>query len=414
MKNRVVITGMSGVTSLGNNWNEIHENMTQGKTGVRVMDELKEIKGLNTSLGAPILNFHLPTHYTRKQTRAMGRVAQLATVATEAALKQANLLDREDILTGGKTGIAYGSCSGSTEALCDLTAIKIEKTIKKVTATTYIKSMSHTCAVNLGIFFGITGRVIPTSSACTSSSQAIGYAYETIKNGYQDVMIAGGAEELCPSQVAVFDTLYATSQKNTEPHLTPKPFDQCRDGLVIGEGSCSLILEELTHAKARNAKIYAEIVGFGTNCDARHVTQPSANTMSRALSLAIKDANISASYIGYVSAHGTATEHGDIAESQATNQILGSQIPISSLKSYFGHTLGACGATEAWLSIHMMNDGVFVPTINLDVIDPNCAALDYIKNDDRNLKCNYIMSNNFAFGGINTSLIFKKFRHTAI
>lgn len=408
MNNRVVITGMSGITSLGNNWEEIHKNIIQRKTGIRIISEWEKINGLHTSLGGPILNFQLPQHYTRKQTRAMGRVAQFATVATEEALKQANLLDQKKILTEGRTGIAYGSCSGSTDALCDLTEIKTEQTVKKVTATTYIKSMSHTCAVNLGIFFGITGRIIPTSSACTSSSQAIGYAYEAIKHGYQDIMIAGGAEELCVSQVAIFDTLYATSQKNATPHLTPRPFDQNRDGLVIGEGSCSLILEELHHAKARGAKIYAEIVGFGTNCDAKHITQPSARTMGSALSLAMKEANLSPSDIGYVSAHGTATENGDIAESKATNQILGAHVPISSLKSYFGHTLGACGATEAWLSIHMMNDGVFIPTINLDVVDPHCATLDYIKNEERPLQCNYIMSNNFAFGGVNTSLIFKR------
>ena len=393
MNKRVVVTGMSGITSLGDNWEEIHSNMIQKKTGIKIMDEWKEIEGLNTALGAPIENFQLPTHYTRKQKRAMGRVAQLATVATEAALKQANLLDREDILTSGRVGIAYGSCSGSTKPLCDLAEIRLAKKVGKITATTYVQSMSHTCAVNAGIFFGLTGRVIPTSSACTSGSQAIGYAYEAIKHGYQDAMIAGGAEELCPSQVAVFDTLYATSQRNNEPHKTPKPFDKDRDGLVIGEGAGSLILEELSHAKARDAKIYAEIVGFGTNCDARHITQPSSNMMKIALELALRNANISASEIDYVSAHGTATESGDIAESHATNKVLGTQIPISSMKSYFGHTLGACGAIEAWLGIHMMLDNVFAPTINLDSIDPKCADLNYIQNEERLLKkCNYIMS----------------------
>ena len=338
----------------------------------------------------------------------MGRVAQLATVATEASLKNANLLDQKDILTGGRVGIAYGSCSGSTRTYCELLPVFTEKSTRKVTATSYIKSMSHTCAVNMGLFFGVSGRVIPTSSACTSGSQAIGYAYESIKHGYQDVMLAGGAEELCASQVAVFDTLYATSQRNDEPHLTPRPFDRDRDGLVLGEGACTLVLEELEHARARGATIYAEIVGFGTNCDAVHITSPTHDLMRKALELAINDANISKDDIGYVSAHGTATQNGDLAESKATHQVFGSEIPISSLKSYFGHTLGACGAIEAWLTIEMMNQNLFVPTINLDNVDLDCAQLDYIKDKEREINCNYIMSNNFAFGGINTSLIFKK------
>lgn len=408
MNRRVVITGMSGVTSLGNNWQDIHTNIINKKTGIQTIDEWKQIDGLNTLLAAPIPHFQLPVHYSRKQTRAMGRVAQLATVATEEALKQAKLLTQENILTSGDMGIAYGSCSGSTIPLADLAAICTEKTVKHVTATTYVKAMSHTCAVNLGLFFGITGRIIPTSSACTSGSQAIGYAYETIKHGYQNLMIAGGAEELCVSQVAIFDTLYATSQKNTQPSTTPRPFDKNRDGLVIGEGSATLILEELSHAEARGAKIYAEIVGFGTNCDARHITQPSSDTMQKSLELALRNANLSPAKIGYVSAHGTATDRGDIAESHATYNIFGSKMPISSLKGYFGHTLGACGAIEAWLSIHMLRNNLFSPTINLENVDPNCAPLDYIKDQERLITCDYIMSNNFAFGGINTSLIFKK------
>ena len=409
MSRRVVITGVHGITSLGDNWETICNNAQLKKTGVTIMEEWKQIDGLHSLLAAPIPDFKLPSHYTRKKTRAMGRVAQLSTLSVEKALHDAHLLKERNILSGGRTGIAYGSCSGSNASLGDLTMIRLTGSMQNVTATTYIKGMSHTCAVNAALTFGILGRVIPTSSACTSSSQAIGYAYETIKNGYQDIMIAGGAEELCVSQVAIFDTLYATSQKNNTPSLTPRPFDKDRDGLVIGEGSCSFILEELSHAKARGAKIYAEIIGFGTNCDAQHITQPTASTMRIALDLALKDANISLEQIGYVNAHGTATERGDIAESHATQQVLGKSVPISSLKSYFGHTLGACGATESWLSICMMNNQTFLPTINLDQIDENCAELDYIQHKPRSIDCEYIMSNNFAFGGINTSLIFKRF-----
>ncbi|OGT25918.1 MAG: beta-ketoacyl-ACP synthase II [Gammaproteobacteria bacterium RIFCSPLOWO2_02_FULL_42_14] len=409
MSTRVVITGMGGLTSLGNNWNQIQSNMRQKKTGVAVIEDWKKIEGLHTCLGGPILDFQLPAYFTRKQVRSMGRIAQLAVVATEAALKDANLLENSAILSDGRMGVAYGSCAGSSAPLADLALIQTESTLRRITASTYIKAMSHTCAVNIALFFKIAGRLIPTSSACTSSSQAIGYAYETIKNGYQDVMIAGGAEELCPSQVAVFDTLYATSQKNSTPQLTPKPFDKERDGLVIGEGACTLVLESLPHALARHATIYAEVVGFGTNCDANHITQPESATMQKAIELALQDAKLSPKEIGYICAHGTATEQGDIAESYATHNVFGVQTPISSLKSYFGHTLGACGAIEAWLSIHMMNDQRFAPTINLNQVDPNCATLDYIMNSEREIDCQYIVSNNFAFGGVNTSLIFHIF-----
>jgi 3-oxoacyl-[acyl-carrier-protein] synthase II len=266
--------------------------------------------------------------------------------------------------------------------------------------------MAHTTAVNIGLFFGINGRVYTTSSACTSSSQGIGYAYEAIKHGYQTLMVAGGAEELSASEAAVFDTLFATSIRNEAPEKTPRPFDRDRDGLVIGEGAGTLILEERDHALARGVHIYAELLGFGTNSDGLHVTQPDSHSMQTAMRLALQNANLDASAIGYISAHGTATTHGDVAESHATAAVFGTHTPISSLKSFTGHTLGACGALEAWVAINMMNEGWFHATANLENIDPACAPLDYIKDEIRYLNCDYIMSNNFAFGGINTSLIF--------
>jgi 3-oxoacyl-[acyl-carrier-protein] synthase II len=221
-------------------------------------------------------------------------------------------------------------------------------------------------------------------------------------------MIAGGAEELCATEAAVFDTLFATSVRNDAPHTTPRPFDSGRDGLVIGEGAGCLILEEREHALARGATVYAEIVGFGTNSDGCHVTQPNADTMRIAMELALEDAGLAPHAIGYVNAHGTGTQHGDVAETLATNAVFGARMPISSLKSYMGHTLGACGALEAWISIRMMHEGWFAPTVNLDEIDPQCGELDYIRGEGRRLDCEYVMSNNFAFGGINTSLIFKR------
>ncbi|HCG6972614.1 TPA: beta-ketoacyl-ACP synthase [Vibrio parahaemolyticus] len=406
MNRRVVVTGMSGVTAFGNDWQSVEPKLRDCQNATQYMPSYEQYDGLNTKLAAPILDFELPKHYKRKQVRGMGRVSKLATVATENALSQAGLIGN-DVLTNGQTGIAYGSSTGSTDAIGAFGVMLNEKTTKAITATTYVQMMPHTTAVNVGLFFGLKGRVIPTSSACTSGSQAIGYAYEAIKHGYQTVMVAGGAEELCPTESAVFDTLFATSLKNEDPKSTPRPYDSDRDGLVIGEGAGTLVLEEYEHAIARGAKIYAEIIGFASNCDAAHVTQPQMETMQICMEMALQNARITAEKIDYVSAHGTATDRGDIAESNATANALG-KVPISSLKSYFGHTLGACGAIEAWLGLEMMHTGWFNPTLNLENLDEQCGDLDYIAGQGRELDVKYLMSNNFAFGGINTSIIFKK------
>lgn len=407
MTRRVVVTGMAGISPLGNDWATIRERLGRYENAVVRMDSWADYEGLNTQLGAPAAPFDLSERYNRKAIRSMGRVALMATRACERALEQAGLIDHP-LLKSGKMGISYGSSAGTPSAIGDFGRMMEERTTKGINATTYIKMMSHTAPVNVGVFFGITGRVITTSSACTSGSQGIGYAYEAIRSGKQIAMLAGGAEELCATEAAVFDTLFATSTKNAAAGTTPSPFDAHRDGLVIGEGAGCLILEDLEHAKQRGAKIFAEIVGFGTNSDGCHVTQPNAETMQIAMELALEDSGLQASEIAYVNAHGTGTQHGDIAESHATSKVFGSRMPISSLKSYMGHTLGACGALEAWISIEMMREGWFAPTINLTELDSQCADLDYIMGSGREIHCDYVMSNNFAFGGINTSLIFKK------
>lgn len=403
---RVVVTGMAAITPVGNDWETVAQKLKAQTTGIQRMADWDKYKGLNTRLGAPV-DFTRPAHYSRKQVRGMGRVAMIGTYASELALLDAGLLD-DPILHSGQVGVAYGSSSGSFDGLIDFTKMLLNFDKGGLNATSYIRMMGHTCPVNISLHFGINGRIIPTSSACTSSSQGIGYAYETIRHGLQIAMVAGGSDELSASQAAVFDTLFATSLRNDEPDKSPRPFDQDRDGLVIGEGGGTLILEEREHALSRGATIYAEIVGFGTNCDGLHVTQPDSNSMQVAMKLALQDSGLDPAAIGYVSAHGTATELGDIAESHATAAVLGNRIPISSMKSYTGHTLGACGAIEAWTAIRMMNEGWFHPTANLDQVDSACAELDYIKGGIRKLDCEYLMSNNFAFGGINTSLIFKR------
>ncbi|WP_295749381.1 beta-ketoacyl-ACP synthase [Undibacterium sp.] len=405
---RVAVTGMAGISPLGNDWSSIRARLGEYRNAIVPMAEWADYDGLNTKLGAPAAEFALSDKYTRKTMRSMGRVALMATRASELALLDAGLLDHA-LLKSGQMGVAFGSSAGTPSAIGDFGRMMEDRSTKGINATTYIKMMAHTAPVNIGVFFGVTGRVITTSSACTSGSQGIGYAYEAIRAGKQLAMIAGGAEELCATEAAVFDTLFATSVKNDAPATTPSPFDAKRDGLVIGEGAGCLILEDMAHAQARGATIYAELVGFGTNSDGCHVTQPNATTMQTAMQLALADAALQPSDIGYINAHGTGTQQGDIAESQATARLFGEHTPISSLKSYMGHTLGACGALEAWISIQMMREGWFAPTINLQQVDSLCAPLDYIMHEGRSLQTDYVMSNNFAFGGINTSLIFKRY-----
>ena len=403
---RVVVTGMSGITSLGETAEQIFEQFAQGKSGIRYMPDWEIYPDLRSKLAGPVELFTVPKHFNRKVTRGMGRVALMSAVCAEKALEDAGLL-HADILKSGDAGVAFGSSAGSVDAVREFGAMLIEHNMSQLNATTYIRMMSHTSAVNMTVYFGLKGLTLPTSSACTSGSMAIGQAYEAIKYGKQTVMIAGGAEELSAAGSAVFDVLLATSVQNDHPETTPRPFDANRDGLVVGEGAGCLILEEYEHAQARGATIYAEIVGYGSNTDGQHVTRPDSEMMGRCMQLALKDAQLTAEDIDYVNAHGTSTDQGDIAESQATARILGKK-PISSLKSYFGHTLGACGAIEAWLSIEMMRRNQLVPTLNLDQIDSACGDLDYIVSDMRSAETQMMMSNNFAFGGINTSLIFKR------
>ena len=406
---RVVVTGIGGITAFGRDWHSIQTAFQAEKNAVKYMDWHERFPELEAQLGAPIEDYTPPKHWTRKQLRSMGRVSYLCVDAAEQALTDAGLLGDESI-TDGRMGVACGSSSGSTKDIGDVGELLLTGTSRNFSANTYVRMMPHTTAANIGIFFGLKGRIIPTSSACSSGSQGIGYAYEAIKYGMIDMMLAGGGEEFCPSEVYVFDSLYAASRRNGEPELTPRPYDSGRDGLVIGEGAGIFVLEELEHAKRRGAKIYAELVGYGANSDGSHVTQPQKETMQKCMELALQDAGITPDKIGYVNGHGTATEKGDIAETLATEAVFGF-VPVSSQKSYLGHTLGACGALEAWFSIEMMNGGWFAPTLNLNDIDPRCGKVDYILSGGREIQTDYVMSNNFAFGGVNTSLVFKRWKN---
>ena len=406
---RVVVTGMAGICALGSDWPSIEAGLRRCRNTVRRMPEWDVYKDLNTRLAAPIPDFEPPTHWNRKQLRSMGRVSQLAVRAAELALGDAGLLG-DPLLRSGRVGVACGSSIGSTPDISDFAQMLLTGDAPGLNANSYVRMMPHTTGANVGIFFGLRGRIIPTSTACTSGSQGVGFAYEAIKHGYQDVMLGGGAEELCPSEAMAFDMLYATSRRNDAPSTTPRPYDSERDGLVIGEGGGMLVLEELGHAQARGARIYAEVVGFATNSDGTHVTRPEEETMRIVMELALASAGLVPAAIGYVNGHGTATEHGDIAETRATATLFGPRMPLSSQKSYLGHTLGACGALESMFTISMMRSGWFAPTVNLERVDPRCGELDYITGSGRELDIEYAMNNNFAFGGVNTSIVFRRVR----
>ncbi|WP_150538306.1 beta-ketoacyl-ACP synthase [Actinobacillus vicugnae] len=410
---RVVITGIGAVTAFGRTWAEIKTAFQRKENAVQNMGWQDKYPELEAQLGAPVPNYAPPSHWSRKQLRSMGRVSQLCVDAAEQALINAGLLNNDEIsplVLNGNMGVASGSSTGSTADVRDMAELLMTGKSDTFNASTYVRAMPHTTAANIGIFFGLQGRIIPTSSACSSGSQGIGYAYEAIKYGMIPMMLAGGGEEFCPSEVYVFDSLYAASRNNDNPKGTPRPYDKDRDGLVIGEGAGIFVLEELEHALARGANIIAEVVGYGANSDGSHVTQPQAKTMQRCMELALKDAGIAPEQVGYVNGHGTATEKGDIAETQATSAVFGARMPISSQKSYLGHTLGACGALESWFSIEMMRDGWFAPTLNLENVDERCGELDYIRGDGKQIQTDYVMNNNFAFGGVNTSLIFKRWQ----
>lgn len=276
---RVVVTGIGGITAFGREWQAIKTAFQRKQNAVQTMENWAErYPELEARLGAIIADYAPPKHWNRKQLRSLGRVSQLVVDASEQALANANLLDEHgvilDSLKDGRMGVACGSSTGSTNDIKDAAELLMTGKSDGFNANTYVRMMPHTTAANIGIFFGLTGRIIPTSSACSSGSQAIGYAYESIKYGLIPMMLAGGGEEFCPSEVYVFDSLYAASRKNDTPSQTPSPYDQGRDGLVIGEGAGMFVLEELEHALARGANILAEVVGYGANSDGSHVTRP--------------------------------------------------------------------------------------------------------------------------------------------
>jgi len=407
MNRRVVITGAGLVTPLGSDINHFQSKLYNSQSGVSLKENWSnDTFSLQTKLVSEVSTFD-EKMIPRKFRRCMGRVAMLSVQSTENAILNANL--NPTFLEQEMSGVAFGSTMGGMTALeLALKNLSIQST-DPIASTTFLQIMPHTCGANIALYFGIKGPLLASNTACASGLQAVGIGYEQIKLGKANLMICGGAEELHPFMIGVFETLKATSRKyNHIPETASRPFDESRDGLVVGEGAATLILEEFQHAKDRGANILAEVIGYHSNLDGNHMTNPSIDGMERVMRGALSTAQITPDKVDYVSAHGTGTPVGDIAESAAIYRIFSENMHVSSLKGHLGHLMGACGAIELISCLQMMHDNRLVHTLNLKNIDSQCAPLNYVIAEPKSHSVNMILKNSFGFGGVNASLLIKK------
>lgn len=404
MSMRVVITGTSCYSPLGNGMESVYEGLLYNRSGVRYMSDWDDIAGLKSRVAGVVEGFDA-TSINRQYRRTMDRVAQMCAKSLEEAILQSGLTQSD--IVNPKTGISFGSAMGGLDTLYEYaSSIYKNSGFKNMNATAFLKFMSHTVSANLAVMFGVTGRNIPTCSACTASSQAIGTAYEQIKNGAAQIMLCGGGDGLHFVQAGVFDSMGATTTSfNNSPSFASRPFDAKREGLVVSEGAGALVLEEYEHAKKRGANILAEITGYANNCDGEHITLPSKRGMKAVMQDAIKQSGVS--NIDYINAHATATKQGDIAESKAIFELFEDKVAVSSTKGYTGHMFGGGGVIESIISVMAIQKGFLPANMNLIEVGADCAALDYIF-EHRNNNINTTVNNNFAFGGINTCLVFSK------
>ena len=397
---------MEVVTCLGEGPGEVLDAMIGGRSGITGIPEWDGIEGLRTRVGGrvPITDFK---DIPRTLRRSMSRISLLAVRAARRMVERAGV--ERDLLQNGDTGVSFGSTMGGVEELTRFfDGYFHQKGVTGLSSNTFLMFMSHTCASNVALALGCGGRIIASCSACASGSQSIGFGFESIRAGRARAMVCGGAEELHFLTAGVFDRLYAASTKyNDEPGRTPRPFDRDRDGVVCSEGAGVVLIEDLDSAMQRGAEPLAEIVGYGTRTDGTHMTNPSAGGMGRAAVEALDDAGIDASRVDYVNAHATGTPVGDAAEAAMIREVYGPGVPVSSPKGHLGHGLGACGAIEAILTIEMMRRGIVHPTFNLENVDGSCAGIRHLLEPTK-LDMTYAVSHSFAFGGINSVLVLRR------
>jgi len=391
---------------LGNDVASLVAGVEAGKSAVRYMDGWDQYVGLRSLVAAPA-ELKNEKAIPRKSRRSMGRMSIFAVQAAEQSVEDAGLA--ADLLSSNRLGCVIGSTMGSAGSLSETFETMLpERDLSRLTAMKFFQVVSHTAAMNVAQHLGITGCVMATSAACASSLQAIGLGYDLIRMGRQDVMICGGSEELHPTVTGSFDILFATSTGyNDDPGRTPRPFDADRDGLVCGEGSGILVLEERDRALERGATVYAEIVGYHTGGSGAHVSQSNRASIVHCLREALASARLSPGDIDYISAHGTATRHGDEVEAKAIAEVFGDTVPVSSLKGYIGHTLGASGALELIVSLAVMKKGVIYPTLNLETVDRDCGGIDHVR-EPLHRDVSVVIKNCFAFGGINAALVCRR------
>lgn len=401
---RVVVTGMGQHTALGDEPAAVFDAILADATASVAMPHWARLADMHALVAAPIPGFD-GSHIPRKVRRTMGRVALFAASAAEIAVRRAGL--DAATLTGGRTAVVAGSSAGSGQAEEEFWAhLHTTGSARGLKSTLFFQAMAHTCATNIALYLGVTGEVIATNAACASSSQAIGVGAERIRLGRADVVIAGGAEELHLSAAVIFHSLQAASTGfNDRPRETPRPFDAGRDGIVVGEGAGMLVLEEREHALARGAPILAELLGFGTTCDAANMANPEPGGIVEAMRRCLADAGISAGDVDYVNAHATATRAGDAAEADAIWALFGDRVPVSSSKGHLGHTLGACGAIESILCIEAMNRSMMPGTRGLS--DPDVAPIWLLRGPEPR-PLTHVLNNSLALGGINSALLFRR------
>ncbi|WP_183279734.1 beta-ketoacyl-ACP synthase II [Clostridium fungisolvens] len=409
MERRVVVTGMGAITPLGNSVDSFWNGIKEGVCGVN------EIKAFDTTeqkvkLAAEVKDFVPEEYIDRKEVRRMDRYCQFALAAAQQAVENSKLdLDK---VNKERLGVIVGSGIGGLATIEEQTIKLHEKGPTRVSPFFIPMSISNMAAGNIAIRFGAKGICTSVITACASATNSIGEAFRNIKFGYSDIMIAGGAEaSITPLGIAGFASMNALS-KNENPKRASIPFDKDREGFVMGEGAGILILEELDHALARGAKIYGEVVGYGSTCDAYHMTSPSpeGEGAARAMELAITEGNISKEEVSYINAHGTSTPYNDKFETVAIKRLFGEQaykVPVSSTKSMTGHLLGAAGAIEAIVAIKAVEENYIPATIGYENVDEDCD-LDYVVNTGRNQEVKYVLSNSLGFGGHNGVLLFKK------
>ncbi len=409
--NRVVITGVGAVSPFGNNVDSLMEGIRAGRSAVRYLEELSRYAGLCSHVAAPV-QMQDEKKIPRQKRRSMSPMSIFAVQAAEQALLDSGITLAD--IPPGRAGCIVGSTIGSSQSINELLQVLMSaKDVHSLPSTLFFKCMSHTAAMNVAQYLGLTGYVMSTAAACASSLQAIGTGYSLIKSGCQDVLFCGGAEELHPMVTGTFDVLFATSVKyNDQPAKTPRPFDADRDGLVCGEGSGMIVLESYEHAMARNARIYAEISGYNTCSSAVHISQSDKQSIAYCIKAALADAQTSPDEIDYINAHATGTVQGDKEEADAIREIFKDSVLVSSLKGYIGHTMGASGAIELVASLLMMATGVIYPGLNLDNIGTDCQGINHIKKPTRK-EIKKLLKNSFAFGGINAALVCEKI-HTRL